>query len=164
MEGLDGGLLSPWVLLVVGAGFTGACVNGITNFVASKTRYVQRLTSNLYFQNLANNQTMLAHLIDSAEGEQSKELLLAYFLLYVERDRDFNREQLDRRVEQWLAEQFGVTVDFDISGAVRTLIDKELVVEAGRPATANGAVLKVYDLPSALHRLDAAWEECLEKS
>ena len=84
-------VLSPYVLAVVGAGFAGACVNGVTRFVASKTSYVQRLTSSLYFQNLANNQSMIAHVIDSAEGEQCKELLLAYFLLYVERDRDFSR-------------------------------------------------------------------------
>jgi hypothetical protein len=154
-------VLSPWVMLAVGAGFAGACVNGVTNFVASKTRYIQKLTSNLYFQNLANNQSMLAHAIDSAEGEQCKELLLAYYLLYVERDRDFSQEQLDRRAEQWLAKEFGVTVDFDISGAVRTLIDKELVAEVRRPAS-NGVALKVYDLPSALHRLDDAWEDCLE--
>ncbi len=66
-------VLSPWVLLVVGAGFTGACVNGVTNFVASKTSYIQKLTFSLYFQNLANNQSMLAHMIDSAECEQCKE-------------------------------------------------------------------------------------------
>ena len=130
-------VFSPWVLLAVGAGFTGACVNGMTNFVASKRRYIQQLTSSLYFQNLANNQSMLAHVIDTAEGEQCKELLLAYFLLYVERDRDFDREQLDRRAEQWLAQQFGVAVDYDVSGAVRTLLDKELVAEVCRPAAGH---------------------------
>ncbi len=158
-------VLSPWVLLVVGAGFTGACVNGVTNFVSSKRHYIQQLTSNLYFQNLANNQSMLAHVIDSAEGEQCKALLLAYFLLYVERHRDFDREQLDRHAEQWLAREFGAAVDFDVARAVRTLLDKELVAEVCRttPATGcRGEVLKVYDLPSALHRLDEAWEECVE--
>jgi hypothetical protein len=163
--------LSPWVLLAVGAGFAGACVNGTTNFVASKRRYLQQLTSSLYFQNLANNQSMLAHVIDSAEGEQCKELLLAYFLLYVERDRDFDRQQLDRRAEQWLAQQFGVSVDFDVSRAVRALLDKELVAEVCHPSamglvshgpTSSGEVLKVYDLPSALHRLDQAWDGRLE--
>jgi hypothetical protein len=158
-------VLSPWVLLAVGAGFAGTCVNGVTNFVASKTSYIQKLTSSLYFQNLANNQSMIAHVIDSAECEQCKELLLAYFLLYVERDRDFNREQLDRRAEQWLSQHFGVSVDFDISGVVQTLIDKELVAEVCHPRHSTapaGAVLKVYDLPSALHRLDEAWDECVE--
>lgn len=163
-------VLSPWVLLAVGAGFAGACVNGMTNFVASKRRYVQQLTSSLYFQNLANNQSLLAHVIDTAEGEQCKELLLAYFLLYVERDRDFDRQQLDRRAEQWLAQQFGVAVDFDVSRAVRSLLEKDLVEEICRPAAGQAGrdprssrdVLKVYDLPSALHRLDEAWDECLE--
>ena len=64
-------------------------------------------------------------------------MLLAYFLLYVERDRDFTQEQLDRRAEQWLATEFGVTVDFDISGAVQKLVDKELVVQRQRPARAG---------------------------
>jgi hypothetical protein len=123
---------------------------------------------------------MLAHVIDAGEAEQCKELLLAYFLLYVERDRDFTQEQLDRRAEQWLATEFGVTVDFDISSAVQKLVDKELVVQLERPtpggadfsppdltatkpaASAVNPVLKVYDLPSSLHRLDDAWEDCFQ--
>ena len=121
-------IFSPWLLLVIGFGFAGACVKGVTDFIASKTRYIHKLTTNLYFQNLANNGSMLAHIIDSAEGEECKELLLAYFLLYVERDRDFTQEQLDRRAEQWLATEFGETVDFDISAAVQKLVDKDLVV------------------------------------
>jgi hypothetical protein len=171
-------VLSPWLLLAVGFGFAGTCVKGVTDFVASKTRYIHKLTTSLYFQNLANNSSMLAHVIDSAEAEQCKELLLAYFLLYVERDRDYTREQLDRRAEQWLAAEFGVTVDFDISAAVEKLVDKELVVQKPRrvdlsppgpgakvldsaPSVAAPA-LKVYDLPSSLRRLDEAWEDCFE--
>ena len=61
-------VLSPWLLLAVGCGFAGACVNGVTKFVASKTRYIQKLTTNLYFQNLANNASMLAHVIDFGRG------------------------------------------------------------------------------------------------
>ena len=100
MEVLDGSRLAPWVLLVVACGFAGACVNGVTRFVASKTRYIQKLTTSLYFQNLANNNGMLAHVIDAGEAEQCEELLLAYFVLYVERDRDFTQEHFDRRAEQ----------------------------------------------------------------
>jgi hypothetical protein len=153
--------LSPWVLLAVGSGFTGTCIKGVTDFIASKTRYIHKLTTNLYFQNLANNSSMLAHVIDSAEAEQCKELLLAYFLLYVERNRDFTQVLLDRRAEQWLATEFGVAVDFDVSAAVQKLVDKELVVQR-RPLPAGDGVLKVYDLPSSLRRLDDAWEDCFD--
>jgi hypothetical protein len=172
-------VLSPWVLLAVGCGFAGACVNGVTRFVASKTHYIQKLTTSLYFQNLANNNSMLAHVIDSAEAEQCKELLLAYFLLYIERNRDFTQAELNRRAQQWLAAEFGVTADFDVTTAVQTLVDKELVVQR-QPAAcradfsppgptanelvpaANEQVLKVFDLPSSLDRLDEAWDDCFE--
>ncbi len=155
-------VLSPWVLLAVGFGFAWACVKGVTDFVASKTRYIHKLTTNLYFQNLANNSSMLAHVIDSAEAEQCKEMLLVYFLLYVERQRDFTREQLERRAEQWLAAEFGLTVDFDVSVAVQKLADTALVVQRQGPVAAGDHVLKVYDLPSSLRRLDESWQDCLE--
>ena len=157
--------ISPWVALVVGSGFTGACVKGVMGFFSSKARYIHTLTANLYFQNLANNGSLLAHVLDAAEAEQCKELLLAYFLLYIERAHNLTQERLDRRAEDWLANEFQVNVDFDIHEAVQKLVDKRLVV---RQESVNSAVettfpvLKVYDLPSSLRRLDESWDDCFE--
>lgn len=166
-------VISPLVLVVVLGGFVGAFFKGIFSFLARKTKYMQTLSSCLYFQNLANNVSALTRLVDAAEAQESKELLLAYFILYIERHRDFTMDELDQRVEQWLLDQFGQPVDFEVEDAVRKLIEKDLMVErdAARPTTvqATGAaqpqgttprrVLRVYDLPSALRRLDAWWDE-----
>ncbi len=154
-------IFSPWLLLLVTFGFTVAAIRGIFSFLASKTKYMQALSSSLYFQNLANNFSALAHLVDSAEAEQCKEVLLAYYILYLERDRDLTRGELDRRVEEWLRTEFGLEVDFAVRDAVRKLAEMDLLVHG--PASASGApahegVLKVCDLPTALGRLDAAWE------
>jgi len=119
----------------------------------------------------------LTRLVDAAEAEESKELLLAYFILYVERDRDYTVEELDRRVEAWLRARFDVDVDFEVDDAVRKLIEKDLiaerVVEPAPVAPARGGsaaegssnespaprrILKVYDLPSSLRRLDEWWD------
>jgi Protein of unknown function (DUF3754) len=154
-------IVSPWVLLGILLGFAGALIQGVSSFSSSRARYVQKLTKNLYFQNLANNDSMLAHLVDSAEAEECKELLLAYYLLYAERNRDFTRQELDRRVERWLKEQFDVDVNFDVSLAVEKLRGKQLLVRRPQTGVGQGAetALKVYDLPSALRRLDKAWDE-----
>jgi hypothetical protein len=154
-------ILSPWLLLLVMSGFTGAAIRGVFSFVSSKTKYMQALSSSLYFQNLANNTTALAHLVDSAEAEECAELLLAYYILYVERTRDYTQHTLDRRVEQWLRTEFGLDVDFEASDAVRKLVEKDLLACCPSPASqsaAVGGVLKVYDLPSTLRRLDAVWD------
>jgi len=146
-------ILSPVLFLIVLAGFAGAFVKGLFSFFNSKTRYMQALSSNLYFQNLANNTSALALLVDAAESEEAKELLLAYFLLYVERKRDYTPETLDERAQQWLREEFGLEADFEVQDAVRKLIEKGLVVQGER------AILKVFDLPTALRRLDRVWDD-----
>ena len=154
-------ILSPWLLLLVGFGFTVAAIRGVFSFLSSRTKYMQTLSSSLYFQNLANNSSALAHLIDSAEEEQCKELLLAYYVLYAERNRDFTQAQLDQRVEQWLRTEFGLDADFAVPDAVRTLAEKNLLVRRPSPALGSEAtdgVLKVYDLPSTLRRLDEVWD------
>jgi len=164
--------LSPVIFLLVLVGLTSAAVKGILSFLASKTRYMQALTANLYFQNLANNSSAIGLLVDAAEAEEVKEILLAYFILYVERQQDYTLQQLDRRIEAWLGEQFGLRVDFDVADGVEKLIDKRLAVRrapgataglSGRAASEESAVaaevLKVYDLPSALRRLDQTWDD-----
>lgn len=154
-------ILSPWMFLLILSGFTGAFARGVFSFFSQKTRYMQALTASLYFQNLANNSSVLAHLVDCAETEECKELLLAYFLLYVERERDYTMQAFDRRVEQWLKAEFALDTDFEIDDAVRKLEEKELLVR--RPAATPGAspaesVLKVLDLPATLRRLEEVWD------
>jgi hypothetical protein len=154
-------ILSPWLLLLVAASFIGAGVRGIFGFLSRKTKYMHALSSNLYFQNLANNASALAHLVDSAEAEECKELLLAYYILYVERHRDFTQDELDRRIEHWLRAEFSLDVNLEVSDAVRKLAEKDLLVRRPSPeqeATVSDGILKVYDLPSALRRLDAVWD------
>lgn len=181
--------LSPWLFLLVATGFVGAAIRGFFGFLSSKTKYMQTLSSNLYFQNLANNAGALAQLTDSAEAEEYKELLLAYFILYIERRHDYTQEQLGRRVEQWLQTEFGLSATLDVSDAVQKLSEKNLLVRADCPnlrpgdcpdfrPSENGTaplrattspdspplaspptgVVKVYDLPSSLRRLDAVWD------
>lgn len=155
-------ILSSWALVLILLGFLWSAVRSFHSFMSSKTKYMQALSSNLYFQNLANNIGAVTQLIDCAEAEECKELLLAYYILYLERNRDFTQEALDRRVEQWLQTEFGLDIDFEVSDAVRKLAEKQLLVRRPLPGDSTAAgpcALKVFDLPSALRRIDAAIDE-----
>lgn len=150
-------IFSPVVLMMVLVGFFMAMLKGVFGFLGSKSRYMQALSANLYFQNVANNTSALSLLVDSAEAEELKETLLAYGLLYLDRDSDYTRAALDRRVEAWLKEQFGLHVDFEITDALDKLVDKQLLVAL--PDTTNdGPVLKAIELDEAVRRLDETWD------
>ncbi len=149
--------ISPALLIALVGGCIGACFKGVFSFLSSKTKYMQTLSASLYYQNLANNFSALTRLVDAAEAEEAKELLLAYFMLYTGRERDYTLKELDRCVEAWLGEQFALNVDFEVDDAVRKLIEKGLMVEREVPGGSR-RVLKVFDLPSSLRKLDEAWD------
>lgn len=155
--------ITSWIaFVVILIGFVAAFFKGVFSFLTSKTKYMQTLSSSLYHKNLANNVSALTRLVDAAEAEEVKELLLAYYILYSERDRDYTMEELDARVEAWLREQFDLPqVDFEVDDAVRKLVDKDLIEVRERPSD-DGAprrVLKALDLPVALDRLDKWWDD-----
>lgn len=159
---LTAAIISPVLLLAVVGGCTVAFFKGLFSFLTSKTKYMQRLSSNLYHKSLANNASALALLVDAAEAEETKELLTAYHVLLSEPDRGFTIQELDARVEQWLKDRFGLPeVDFEVDDAVRKLIEKELI-EVRQQASADGTtrrILKACDLATALERLDRWWDD-----
>jgi len=54
-----------------------------------------------------------------------------FLLLYVinERDKFLNREELDKKIEHWLADQWQCQVDFEIGDALNKLLALKLVNE-----------------------------------
>jgi hypothetical protein len=151
-------VISWWLFILLLFGFAGAFTRGIFSFSSSRMKYVQALTANLYFRNLANNGSLLAHLVDTAEGEEFKEACLAYYLLHVERGQRFTRADLDQRIEAWFKAEFGLEIDFEIGDALRKLRALGLLDgDASEPRDPEG-VLTVCDPSEALRRLDAAWD------
>ncbi|MBN2578870.1 MAG: DUF3754 domain-containing protein [Pirellulales bacterium] len=151
-------VLSPWLFLLLLSGFVTAITRGVFSFFSSQMRYMQTLTANLYFRNLANNGSLLAHLVDTAEGEECKEMWLAYYLLYVERDRNYTRQGLDRRIEQWFQAEFGREIDFEVGDALRKLHALGLL-DGGSPEMPKpDDVLTVCEPAEALRRLDEVWD------
>ena len=66
-------------------------------------------------------------------------------------------EALYARIEQLLADKFGVSADFEIEDALVRLKRLDLLIEAG-------AGLSVLPLADALARLDKEWDEFLRPS
>ena len=166
-------LLSPWLFLIMLCTFLFAMIRAFFAYITSRTRYMQALSANLYFQNIANNASALSCLVDAAETEETKELLLAYFILYAERDQNHTKESLGLRVNQWVRDEFGAEIEFEVENVAGKLIGMGLAVERMLPNDSPGQcdapsgdgaappcrrVLKVYDLPSALRRLDHSWD------
>jgi hypothetical protein len=107
--------------LAAGAGVLGGFIfKEWSKFKNRKLKFMKALADNLYFKNLDNNAGVFHHLLDSAEEEECKEAILAYFFLLIGKD-SCTATDLDRMIEHWFKETFNFEIDFEIEDALSKL-------------------------------------------
>ena len=136
--------LSPIGAVLAVLGLAGAASQQVAQVVHRRAKYMLKLTRNLYFQNISNNQGALALLTERAEEEDIKEELLLYTLLAKMSIHRSELGEAQTAIEEFLADHFKVDVAFDTEDALGRLMASGLVVEhsdgvlvAMSPATAT---------------------------
>jgi uncharacterized integral membrane protein len=139
------------IAFAVGFGTLGGFIfKQINKFKNRKIKFMKALADNLYFKNLDNNLGVFHHLIDSAEEEEFKEAVLAYYFLLTEK-RELTKKQLDDTVEQWFEDRYNTKIDFEIEDALYKLERLELV-------RWEGNILRCNNLTDAKKQLDKTWD------
>jgi Protein of unknown function (DUF3754) len=90
------------------------------NYKNKKIKFQKDVTDTLFFKNLANNASVFQVLIDIAEEEECKEMILVYYHLLTS-PTPLNPQQLDSRIETWMEKKLGTTINFDIHGPLNNL-------------------------------------------
>jgi len=144
--------LNPWAIATAFAGLAVIIFRQVMGIFNLRTKYMMRLSRNLYFHNLDNNLGVVGHLVDAAEEEECKEAMLAYYFLHTYQDVDYNQGQLDQAIEMYLREKYGVRIDFEVVDGLRKLRELSLLLEQ------PGGILKVVDLTRACELIDAQWD------
>ncbi|HHB91692.1 MAG TPA: DUF3754 domain-containing protein, partial [Thioploca sp.] len=144
--------LNPIVLITTFGGLIGIIFKQIMNIFNQRNKYTMVLSQNLYFHNLDNNFGAISHLIDTAEEEEGKEVILAYYFLYHNPDKDFTQKDLDNEVEKYIKDKYGVSIDFEIDDGVKKLRDEGILIEQ------DNGILKVLDLQKSCECIDEEWD------
>jgi hypothetical protein len=113
--------------------------------------YHKQIVDNIYFRNVNNNAGIFDYIIGAAEEQETKEAFLAYGFL-LEAEGGCSEDELDDRIERWLHQTFGVSVDFESSDALGKLDRLGLLQRAGDRYSA-------VPLDEALSRLDRKWDD-----
>lgn len=116
------GVYGLLAFLGVVGGTIGYGMRSFYGYLRTRDKYQLHLTRNLYYQNLDNNRGAILRMVDEAEEQEFREVLLAYFLLWRDAPPDgWTAEQLDGSAESWLQERLGDGVDFEIRDALKKL-------------------------------------------
>jgi Protein of unknown function (DUF3754) len=142
-------VLAPVAIL---AGFT---YRQYSVYQSTKQSYHLLITRSLYYQNLDNNAGVLTRLLDEAEEQECREVLLGYYCLWKYGPKEgWNSGQLDDYVEMFLEGTVNLKVDFEIGDALEKLERLGLVRKTG---TQYHAV----PLSRAIQSLEQQWEKSL---
>jgi Protein of unknown function (DUF3754) len=143
--------LFAFMALISGA--IGYGVRSFYGYLRTREKYQLSLTRSLYFQNLDNNAGVLYHLVNEAEEQEFREIVLAYWLLWRGRMQNSREAELDAAAERWLHDRCGLAVDFEVSDALAKLQRLGLAQQSPHGRWRAVAVEK------ALETLDRAWDQ-----
>ncbi len=131
-----------------------AGVNSFFGFHRARQRHLNEMIRRLYYLSLANNASVLTRLIDSAEDEDYKETMLAYFFLWRAsiRGKSLTAHELDLVIERYLSQKTGIEINFEVSDAVGKLMRYNLITR-----DAQGR-LQARSIDQALQELDRLWD------
>ena len=150
-------LTNPLTVGMAMIGLGGIVFRQISSVFATRTTYMAQLSKNLYFNNLANNHSVMAVLSERGEEEDIKEEVLLYTLLA---RSTMNRSELaDAKlaVEHYLQSEFQVKVNFDIYDALERLVETGVVIE--QP---NGTLVALQPAEGCRH-IDDMWDRYLDQ-
>lgn len=151
---LLGGSTGDTSISIIGgicAAFGTYILKSYMSYQKTREKYQTQISTDLYFKGQANNAAVLNMIIDLAEEQEVKEALLAYtFLLVDQKNHDY--ESLDKRIEEWLLDRFGVEVGFEIEDAIRKLGDMRLLLKK------DDGSLSVLPIEESLKILDDYWD------
>jgi hypothetical protein len=147
--------ISPAALLTLAIAPVTAGLNSFFGFHRAKKKHLYEMIHRLYYLSLANNASVLTRIIDSAEDEEYKEAMLAYFILWRGKTdaEPWSVERLDSEIETYLKEKTGVEIDFEVSDALIKLFRLGLAYVDSRQH------LVAAPLDQAIQALARHWSE-----
>ena len=147
---------NPVALATAFAGLCGVAARQASNFLNQRNRYMVTMAQNLYFHALADNRGVTTLLANRAAEEDVKEEMLLYSVLAKETVKRSELKDVDRAIEQYLLNGFGVNVNFDLDDALNRLVADGIVTEE------NGTLRTLSPAAASAH-IDVKWDKYLDE-
>jgi hypothetical protein len=110
-------LVTSLSLLVTFGGFA---VKQYFTYKSKQIKFQKDVTDTLFFRQLAVNLGVFQSLIDEAEEEECKEIILVYYHLLTSK-KPLTIAQIDDKIEEWMEKKFACKIDFDIKNTILSL-------------------------------------------
>ena len=147
-------------LLSIALALGGFAARQFLKYKSRRLEFLKKVADVLFFKTLDVGRGVLSALVDSAEEEECKEMILVYYVLPVEH-KPMDEAGVAQSCESWLAKHYNATVNFDTAQALKNLAairsgdqDTDISIVS---QTDNGTYTAV-DIDVAKRRIDQVWD------
>lgn len=145
----------------------GFAVKQYFGYQTRRMKYMKDVMDTLFFKNMANNASVFYTVVDAAEEEECKEIMLVYYHLLTQ-PQELTAAALDATIEGWLAQKETAAVkqrvNFDIERTLQRMSEiRTVLCERDEHETALAHIdergyCRVLSLLDAKRLLDTLWD------
>ncbi len=153
--------------------FGGFALKQYLGYKNKQIKFQKDVTETLFFRQLGVSLGVFQSIIDEAEEEECKEIILVYYHLLTSSE-PLTAEQLDRKIELWLEENIGYQIDFDIESTIDSLREikgklintqdqnQQKLSEISLVKVDNDGCCQALSLDQAKEVIDYTWDNLFE--
>lgn len=142
------------VLIGLTLAIIGYAIRSVITYSQTRNRYMLNLTRSLYYQKLDTNAGVAYRLLNEAESQRHREVLLAYYAL-LSATGPISLRRLRRRVQRMIRETATIEVDYRAADAIKTLESWNLIQRDSE------GLLSTYGPDEAMKRIDDCWDRAI---
>lgn len=138
-----------------------------SGYQTRRMKFMKDVTDTLFFKSIANNSSVFHTIVDLAEEEEAKEIILIYYHLLTS-NVGCDPARLDATIEAWLAEKGAPSVDFDMNMVLKHMQAVRATMTVNGSSTMRETALLEFDdngdcqvlsLLDAKRLLDKLWDD-----
>lgn len=144
----------------------GFAVKQYFGYQTRRMKYMKDVMDTLFFKNMANNASVFHTVVDAAEEEECKEIMLVYYHLLTQPD-ELTPAALDATIENWLAQKEAPAVNFEIERTLQRMSEVRVCLGGAEEETALAQIdergyCRALTLPAAKRLLDKIWDNAFQ--
>ncbi|MFT4562558.1 MAG: hypothetical protein ACI9BW_002304 [Gammaproteobacteria bacterium] len=107
-------------VLSISLALGGFAARQLLKYKSRRLEFLKKVADVLFFKTLDVGKGVLNALVDSAEEEECKEMILVFYILVLS-EHPMTVQNVDMACESWLSERYDINVNFDTKKALQSL-------------------------------------------
>ena len=131
-------------------------------YKSKRLEFLKKVTDVLFFKSMDICQGVLNAIVDAAEEEESKEMLLVYFI-FSQENQAMSKDEINAKANIWLEDHFAIKAELNVDRALEQLLLLEIPGRGDMSAKSiieklDNGTYRACDIESAKQIVDYVWD------